>query len=255
MNERDGLNLLNDYTFEQLDSTVDIERVPHAISNASLNIAVLYYHGAKVEEREHFTRLPYRILRELNAANSIWSTTSGSMKIKINIVYSNYMDFPGRNTETLDEGDIIELIREGRRYYRTADAYVFYIEGDSVMTSNTVAKAVSRNVDNKVSYGIIMSDGAYGRILNGKRVGNEYILAHELGHIMYFTNYSGDIKDPVPNDDTNLPNGTPDYGHHDDDTPEERRNLMSPVALPYGEIPEITEIQIAKALQSSFFQD
>ncbi len=68
----------------------------------------------------------------------------------------------------------------------------------------------------------------YGRIENGARVGNDYTLAHELGHTMYFTNYYGDIKDPKPNVGKILPN---------------------------GEIPIISEEQIKKALQSIFFKN
>lgn len=256
MNVLNG-NVLNDYDFEPLNSNGDDRPRPSDKNKGSLNVAVLWYRFAKVEELEHFSRLPYRVIKDFNAANSIWRTTCSSLEIKFNPVYSNFVDeSPHRNTETLDEEGIKQLIKDGRKYYSAADAYVFYIAGNSIPLRGpkVIATSGSRKVDDKVSYYIIMSDGAYGRIENGKRVGNDYTLAHEFGHIMYFTNYFGDTKDPKPNEGTLLPNGNPDYGHHIN-TPAERTNLMGPTMLPYGEIPIISEEQIKKALQSSFFHD
>lgn len=253
----DEINLLNDYDFEPLDSDGDARPWLPEVSKGSLNVAVLWYRGAKVEKSDHFSLTPYRIIKDFEAANSIWRTTGGSMEIKFNAVYRKFVDYsPPKNTETLDEQDIEELIRDGRNSYSVADAYVFYIGGNSIPLRGPQVKATagSRKVDNKVSHFIIMSDGAYGRIENGERVGNDYILAHEFGHIMYYTNNFGNKKDPKPNEGTTLPNGNPDYGHRED-TPAERTNLMNPKMLPYGEIPIISQEQIRKALQSSYFFD
>lgn len=266
-NNRENIkeNLYNDYYVEpmdgitQVDSNLSIRKIkkrPHYIGSGQLLLAVIWFHGAEVEQDIRILiPTPPRITRELNAASSIWRTHDGVRQIKMTMVYSNYNDYEQIYTETLDEKGLEKLVRIGRRYYSAADTFVFYLPGNSIMGTRAVGKAFERYVDGKVAYFVIMSNGAQGRIEepSGVKTGSDYILAHELGHIMYYTNYYGDRRDPKPNDDTILANGTPDYGHHDDDTPEEKRNLMAPVAVPYGEVPTITDEQVIKALQSRLF--
>ncbi|PFU22992.1 hypothetical protein COK80_25950 [Bacillus anthracis] len=246
-----GVNLSNDYIIEE-DSTSlgSIKKMHHDIRKGTLIFAVFWFHSAKVEEPVNppFDSTPKRIYREVEAANSIWRTPDGSRKIKFFQAYSNNLDsrLVNLTAETLDDKEIEDLISLGIEYYKSADCFVFYIEGEK-FNNGAVARSFKRYRDNKEIYFIIMSNGAQARIEDGIKKGQDYTLAHELGHIMYFSNYYGNTSDPNPNGS--------DIGHHNDDTPEEKRNLMSPVLVPNGQIPIITEAQVIKALQSKFFLD
>ncbi|WP_369379786.1 hypothetical protein [Lysinibacillus fusiformis] len=230
-----------------------IKKRPHDIRIGNLNIAVIWFFDAEVEQdRRILIPSPPRIVRELNAANSIWRTSDGVRKVKVNMVYSNYNDSNQIYTETLDEKGLEKLVRIGKGYYKAADVYVFYLPGISIMGSDAIGRALYRVIDNELTYIVIMSNGARDRVESTERKGSDYVLAHELGHIMYYTNHYGWKQDPKPNDDTLKSDGTPDIGHHDDDTEEERRNLMSP-SITSGVIPTITDEQVIRALQSRFF--
>ncbi|MBT2253831.1 hypothetical protein [Priestia megaterium] len=243
----------SDYDYN--DSSIgEIERRPHDIRIGSLNLAVIWFLEAEVEQDIRIlTPTPPRITRELNAAKSIWRTSDGARKVEINMIYSNYNDSNQIYTEKLDEKVIEEIVKIGKGYYKRADAYVFYLPGNLIMDTQKVGLALDRIIDNEHTYIVIMSNGARARVEpTGEKKGNDYVLAHELGHILYCTNYYGWKQDPKPNDDTLKGNGKPDIGHHDDDTEEERRNLMAPNSLGPGVIPTINEDQLIRALQSRF---
>lgn len=247
-NEDIGVNLSNDYVIEKDSAPLG---GPHDIRKDTLILAVFWFHFAKVEEPVNppYDPTPKRIYREIQAANSIWRTPDGSRGIKFFQAYSNFLDsiLVNLTSETLDDKEIEDLISLGIKYYKSADCFVFYIEGD-LFEPGTTARTFKRYRDNKEIYLIIMSNGAQARIEDdtGIKKGQDYLLAHELGHVMYFSNYYGNTSDPNPNGS--------DIGHHNDDTPEEKRNLMAPELIT-GEIPTITEAQVIKALQSKFFLD
>ncbi|WP_281217287.1 hypothetical protein [Lysinibacillus capsici] len=249
------ISLFNDYDFEQLDdyqqsSYKQFEGLDE-IKKGSLTMTVLWYYGAVVEEPEDPPQYitPKRISREIKAANAIWRTHNGERAIEFTGIYTGGRDLtPRQNTETLDEEGIIDLIRDARDAYPHADIFVCYLPGENFMGTKAVARAVGRTVDNKLSYLIIMSNGARARVDDsGIKQGQDYFLAHELGHILYFSNYKGDQSDPNPKPS--------DKGHHRDDTEEGKKNLMAPTAVPYGEIPTLTDEQIKKGLESTFFRD
>ncbi|MGM0924792.1 MAG: hypothetical protein ACQEWW_27020 [Bacillota bacterium] len=249
-NEDIGVNLSNDYVIEEDSaSLVGIKKRPHDIRNpVKMILAVFWFHGAVMEGPEDLPQhpTPARIAREIKAANSIWRTPDGSNKIEFLPV--RYLDAELKiinvDAETLSDEKITAIMSLGNDYYPSADCFVFYIPGDK-FSDGSFAKAYKRYINSKEIYFIIISNGARARIEDGTKKGQDYILAHELGHIMYFSNYHGNTSDPNPNGS--------DIGHHNDDTPEEKRNLMCPTLIPNGQIPTITEAQVKKALQSKLF--
>ncbi|MHA4327791.1 hypothetical protein [Bacillus cereus] len=232
-----------------------IKKRPHDIREGHLTMAVIRFLESELEQDIRIgIPTPPRIAREITAAESIWHTSDNKRKVKFYMVYSTYHDSDQINVETMNEEKLKKLFYIGQRYYKASDVYVFYLPGNYVGKPGNLAYSYERTFDGIRTYIIIMSNGARERVEStGERNGNSYILAHELGHVMYYTNYYGWKEDPKPNDDTLTPEGKPDIGHHDDDTEEEKRNLMAPKLPPPGVTPILTDEQVIRALQSRFF--
>ncbi|MEQ7807838.1 hypothetical protein [Priestia aryabhattai] len=229
-----------------------IKKRRHVVRLGKLLVAGFWDHGAIVEPTIPIEIFPTRIKRELKAAENIWHTKDGERKINFIMVYFNPVDI-FKNAETLTNSDIDDLIRIGRQHYKDVDVYLFYLNGNFVQgDKNAIARSYERDVDGTQGHLIIMTNDARQRVTPTGVEGNDYFLAHEFGHIMYFTNYYGDKSDPKPNKDHINKDGKPDYGHHDDNTPEDRNNLMAP-SITLGTTPTITDEQVLRALECRFF--
>ncbi|WP_394223593.1 zinc metalloprotease [Priestia aryabhattai] len=242
----DELNLSNDYDMGESPLLIlkDIQKESLDVRSGLLILAVFWFHGAVMEGPADPPQDPTsaRIAREIKAANSIWRTPDGSRKIEFRPIRYYDADFEIVNVdaETLSEEKTEAIMSLGNKVYPSADCFVFYIPGEN-FSNGAVAKAYKRYINNKEIYFIIMSNGARARIEDRWKKGNDYALAHELGHILYYSNSFGNNSDPDPNG--------ADSGHHNAG---DKGNLMCPT-LVAGEIPTLKEEQIKKGLESKFF--
>ncbi|WP_442593661.1 hypothetical protein [Neobacillus sp. D3-1R] len=210
------------------------------VKNGIIKVGVIVLPGAQIGASDPHSRTPKRVKDEIAAANEIWKQTVNgrSQGITFKIVSCNYVDnYPkgiGRNLKDFPWHENIEsiLLEKGRELCPTAHVYIYYMNGDHIgpkYPNGSHTDAITFR-DAPI---VILSNGA---------ITQKYILAHELGHIMYLHNLHGNIYDPNP-----FP-GDPDHNASP-------HNLMYPVSdywpAPPNK-PSITFAQLQKALNTSF---
>jgi hypothetical protein len=216
------------------------------ISNGTINVCVLVFPGSEVglTPRDYSKRILNRIKRDIDAANRIWKQQVNGKRegVTFKLVHcmveaknrlgisNDAQQFPWNQDEI---GEI--LFKYGRRFCPNAHVFVFYMNGNSIGPIHPNGSHTDAITFRDVPV-IIMSNGSSSR---------KYILAHELGHIMYLSNLYGDTKDPNP-----FP-GDPDHNIHP-------TNLMFPRSDYWPESPlspTLTPAQIRKALNTRFFYE
>lgn len=218
------------------------------VSNGTLYVGVFVFPGAEIGKNDSsMNTVPIRIKREFAAANTIWlqkvsgKTRGINFKVVKTIIFDKQIKGIDLNTEkivmtqkNLDQTARL-LIGLARKFCRDADVFVFYMNGNTIgPVERDGARILAMTY---IDYPIII-------MCNGTKT-NDFILAHELGHVMFNNNRYGNRSDPEPF------KGDPAHNANSS-------NLMFPTGLywpPLPKIPNITSEQIKKALENRFFYD
>lgn len=217
------------------------------ISNGTLYACVLVLPGAQTDSGIDQDSLPARIQREIAGANTLWQQKTNGKTRGVQFKLSKFINFNKKikgidfNAENIvmtqrKVDQIGRLLLEiAKKFCENADVYIIYMNGDTigpVQSSGSRVLAMTY-IDYPI---IIMSNGAKG---------NDFILAHELGHFMFINNRFGNTSDPDPLQEDPAHNANPD-------------NLMFPTGKNWPtlpKLPNITADQIKKALDIRFFYD
>jgi hypothetical protein len=218
----------------------------NTVPNGILNVCILVLPGAQVGKAkiDSTLNIPIRVKKDIEAANQIWQTrvNERTIGVKFNVVstfiFHKDLNGIGENAEDFpwNQNDIGKIcFQHGLRICPKAHVFVFYMKGDSIgpILSNG---ARTDAITFRRFPVIIMSNSAQSK---------NYILAHELGHIMYLNNLLGYPFDPDP-------------APRDPDHNVNPSNLMYYKSdywpLPPNR-PTITAAQIRKALHTRFFYE
>ncbi|HYK74459.1 MAG TPA: hypothetical protein VEV44_15290 [Pseudoneobacillus sp.] len=215
----------------------------HTVENGTIKVCVLVLPGAQIGDSISTSRIPSRVKSDIQAANMIWKqqVNGRSHGVSFEIVSCVHLETPiqgvGKDLKHFPWHDDIayRLMEMGRKICPYAHVYIFYMNGDHIgpLHSNGSHTDAITFRDAPI---VIMSNGASSR---------NYILAHELGHIMYLHNLYGNKYDPNP-----FP-GDPDHNAIP-------HNLMYPTSDYWPSSPRkptITSEQIRKALNTRFFYE
>lgn len=212
-------------------------------SKGTINVCVFILPGAKVGgiSSDSHSKIPSRIRKEIDAANSIWKKyvdgrlMGVSFKIIKTILVQKNLRGVVENAQNFPDNDEMPqiLLAHGRKVCPHAHVFVFYMGGSRIGASNRDGSQTNALTYRAVPV-IVLSDGAQS---------SQYILAHELGHFLYLNNRFGNIFDPNP-----FP-GDPDHNQSKSNLMYPRSDFWPPTPKP----PTISDEQIIKALNTRFF--
>jgi hypothetical protein len=216
----------------------------NTVDSGTINVCSVVLPGAQVGSNpfESTSQIPIRLRLDLEAANQIWQqSVNGKMQgVKFNLVRTviskeqlqgigeNVQDFPW-NQKNIEK----VIFEHGKRVCPNAQVFVYYMNGNHIgpiYPNGTRCDAITFR-----SFPVI--------ILSNHSLLNRYILAHELGHLMYLNNLFGYTFDPDPSPFDPDHNANPDnlMYYKSDYWPKPR--------------PTITPAQIRKALNTRFFYE
>jgi hypothetical protein len=218
------------------------------VNKGTICVGVIVFPGAEVDRNEKYEdSIPLRIKREIAAANALWqqnesgNTRGVQFKVVKTVIFDQRIKGIDLNVEKismtnkkLNQNGLL-LSGIAKKLLKEADIYVFYMTGETIGPVDFDGSRILALT--YIDYPIVIMS-------NGART-NDFILAHELGHVLFNNNIYGNTSDPDPY------KGDPAHNARSS-------NLMFPTGLywpPLPKLPKVTSEQIKKALETKFFYD
>ncbi|EOO33619.1 ImmA/IrrE family metallo-endopeptidase [Bacillus mycoides] len=211
------------------------------VHNGFVKICVYFAEDTKTPHTSDSDNLPLqdRYNRDMLAAKSIWEKAFENPYLPFTLVFEQKPDIPtSSNITGCKDETALSALQRTDCSNRIA---VYYVSTDTLDHGSGCSKVIPGTNLKQDPAVIILSRSA-----------QKYVLAHELGHLLFGRqdsppNGPWNWNDPANNPYIN-PDGSPDYYHNNDPN-----NLMYP-NVPINN-PQLTDIQIEVAIGSMFIQN